>query len=185
MLICKAILGLLSNYLGIYVTSTNIWTLAVYSFPFVASSPDRDVPDSLYDALSASCKFVFLKARKFRNSFLWQSSKHSLQLCEMNPWELSLLWISFFFSFFFFGGDARPVSLCRSACLSPELFTLYYLSKTSIYRIWLSYRWGLPCRFWIPKGAIWLNIDLALKWSISESLSCVLIMFDAYWFPRT
>lgn len=115
MLICKAILGLLSNYLGIYVTSTNIWTLAVYSFPFVASSPDRDVPDSLYDALSASCKFVFLKARKFRNSFLWQSSKHSLQLCEMNPWELSLLWISFFFSLFSFLGGM--LGLCLSVVL--------------------------------------------------------------------
>lgn len=116
MLICKAILGLLSNYLGIYVTSTNIWTLAVYSFPFVASSPDRDVLDSLYDALSASCKFVFLKARKFRNSFLWQKWVQSIH-CSCVRWILGschCFEYVFFSLFSFLGG---MLGLCLSVVL--------------------------------------------------------------------
>lgn len=91
-------------------------------FPFVAWSPDRDVLDSPYDALSSSFKFVCLKARKFRNSFLCRSSKPfrrsgaSESTGVVIGLNKLLVW-----GFFFFG----MLVLCLSVCPSAEALLLF------------------------------------------------------------
>lgn len=136
--------------------------------------------DSLYDALSLSCKFVCLKAWKFRNSFLCQSSKPLLELCEMNPWELSLLWIS---CWFIFWGDAG-LSVCQSFCLCPQnrCFCIIYLKLHSMLP---SCWWGLPCRFWISEDVALLNKDLTFAFVFTmkfmESLGCRDVKLQSLW----
>ena len=154
--------------------------------PFVAWSPDRDVLDSPYDALSSSFKFVCLKPRKFRNSFLCRSSKPSSERREMNPRELSSLWITCWFGGFW---DAGPLSrgLCvrPSVRLSPGPLLLFIqnfirgiastLSVRSPWQIFLDFRWRNLVKYrFHPK-----------KTKKKVNSLCLHFDYEAYWFPRT